>query len=66
MTKDEFSLGDFNQFLKKSGLKITPARLAVLEVFSKNDKPMSVDFINCRGAGNFSLTARDWWFLTIY
>jgi Fe2+ or Zn2+ uptake regulation protein len=45
MIKDELSLGDLGQFLKKSGLKITPTRLAILKIFSKNDKPISADFI---------------------
>jgi len=46
MIKEELSLGDFNQFLKKNNLKITSTRLAVLEIFSKNDKPISADFIH--------------------
>jgi len=31
--------------LKDSGFKITSTRLSILEIFNKNDKPISADFI---------------------
>lgn len=36
---------DFNKILKESKFKITPTRLAILEIFYKFDKPISADFI---------------------
>lgn len=36
---------NFNKILKDSAFKITPTRIAILEIFSKFDKPISADFI---------------------
>lgn len=47
MIKEKLLTGEFGQLLKDCGLKITPTRLAVFDIFSKNDKPINVDYI-CR------------------
>jgi Fur family transcriptional regulator, ferric uptake regulator len=35
----------FSKILRESGFKATPTRLAVLEIFSKTEKPVDADFI---------------------
>lgn len=45
MIKEKLCTEDFDKLLKSGGLKITPARLAVLDIFSKNHKPISADMI---------------------
>lgn len=36
---------NFISLLKQKGYKVTPTRILVLETFSKNEKPLSVDII---------------------
>ena len=43
---------NFERLLKEKCLKITPARLAVLEIFSSNNKPFSVDDIQIKLSKN--------------
>jgi Fur family ferric uptake transcriptional regulator len=45
MVKKEIEKNDFKNLLKKGGLKSTPIRLNILEIFSKNNKPINADFI---------------------
>jgi len=45
MLKVKPLIGDFKNILKEKGLKCTPIRLSVIEIFLKNDKPISADFI---------------------
>lgn len=45
MTKVKLSKDYFNNILKDRGLKVTPTRLAVLEIFLKSSKPISANII---------------------
>lgn len=45
MTKEKLSTGDLELLLKENGYKITPTRMAVLEIFIKNHKPISALYI---------------------
>jgi Fe2+ or Zn2+ uptake regulation protein len=42
---------DFSSALKQAGLKVTPARLAILRVFSKACQPLSAEEIHRRTSG---------------
>ena len=45
MLKEKLSTGDLELLLKEKGYKITPTRMAVLEIFLKNHKPISALYI---------------------
>lgn len=45
MIKEKRGLFDYGKILREKKYKITPTRLAVLEIFYKNDKPIGAEFI---------------------
>jgi len=45
MLTGKLSTGDLEQLLKEKGYKITPTRMAVLEIFLKNHKPICALYI---------------------
>lgn len=45
MLKNKTLPENFRESLKKNNLKNTPTRMAILETFCKNDKPITADFI---------------------
>lgn len=45
MLKEKLLIEDFKKILKERGLKCTPTRLDIVEIFLKNHKPISADFI---------------------
>jgi len=56
MQKDKFSITYFEDILKKNNFKNTPSRMAILQIFSKNDKPISADFIYNKLKNNMNET----------
>lgn len=45
MIKNKKSAIDFKKILREKGFKCTPTRLSIIEIFFKNSKPISADFI---------------------
>lgn len=45
MSKEKLSTGSNSKILKDNGFKVTKARLAVLEIFLKNHKPIDASFV---------------------
>jgi len=52
MLKNEISGIDFNEMLTKRGFKKTPTRVAIINIFTQNDKPINADFIYKKLKGN--------------
>jgi len=52
MVKKEIEKNDFKNLLKNVGLKCTPIRLDIIEIFFKNNKPINADFIFSKLKGN--------------
>ncbi len=45
MQKGKVSMEDYKKILKENDFKCTPTRLDIVEIFLKNHKPISADFI---------------------